>query len=49
MLREEIEVRGSVRMKEVEGAQVTITRIIQEMEQKGEIVIRGRRGEEYIG
>lgn len=49
MLREEIEATGAIRMKEVEDAQSSITRIIQEMEQKGEIVIRGRRGEEYVG
>lgn len=49
MLREEIEATGAIRMKEVEDAQSGITRIIQEMEQKGEIVIRGRRGEEYVG
>ena len=48
MLREEMEDLGPVRMKEVEDAQQNITRIIQEMETKGEIIISGRRGEEVI-
>jgi flagellar motor switch protein FliG len=39
---------GPVRKKEVEDAQQNITRIIQEMETKGEIIISGRRGEEVI-
>ncbi len=48
MLREEIEVMGAVRMKDVEDAQSIITRAIQEMEEQGELVIAGRRGEELI-
>ncbi len=48
MLREEIEVMGAVRMKDVEDAQNIITRAIQEMEEQGELVIAGRRGEELI-
>ena len=48
MLQEEIEAIGSVRMKEVEIAQQTITKIIQDMEEKGELVISGRKGEEFI-
>ena len=48
MLREEIEVLGAVRMKDVEDAQNIITRAIQEMEEQGELVIAGRRGEELI-
>jgi len=39
---------GAVRMKEVEDAQQTITRLIQEMEAKGDIIISGRKGEEFI-
>ncbi|HDM09948.1 MAG TPA: flagellar motor switch protein FliG [Desulfobacteraceae bacterium] len=49
MLREEMEVMGAVRMREVEDAQQTITKIIQDMETKGELIISGRRGEELIG
>jgi len=48
MLGEEIEAVGAVRMREVEEAQQTITRIIQDMENKGEIIISGRKGEEFI-
>ena len=48
MLREEIEVMGAVRMKDVEDAQNIITRAIQEMEEQGELIIAGRRGEELI-
>jgi len=49
MLREEMEVMGAVRMREVEDAQQTITKIIQDMETKGELIISGRRGDELIG
>ncbi|MDY6972439.1 MAG: flagellar motor switch protein FliG [Thermodesulfobacteriota bacterium] len=48
MLREDMEAMGAVRMKEVEDAQQKITRIIQDMEAKGEILIAGRRGEKLI-
>ena len=49
MLREEIEALGVVSMKEVSDSQQMITKIIQGMESKGEIIIQGRRGEEFIG
>jgi flagellar motor switch protein FliG len=49
ILKEEIEVSGAVRMKDVTDAQQKITRIIQEMERKGELIISGRGGEEFIG
>ena len=48
MLKEEMESTGPVRMKEVEEAQQTITRVIQEMEEKGEVIIAGRGGEKLI-
>jgi flagellar motor switch protein FliG len=48
MLQEEMEDLGPVRMKEVSAAQGAITNIIQEMEDKGEMIISGRRGEEII-
>jgi flagellar motor switch protein FliG len=48
MLREEIESIGAVRMRDVEEAQQTITRIIQELEAKSEIIISGRKGGDYI-
>lgn len=48
MVAEEIEMLGAVRMKDVEDAQHAITRIIQEMEDQGEVVISGRKGEQLI-
>jgi len=48
MVTEEIEMLGAVRMKDVEDAQHAITRIIQEMEDQGEVVISGRKGEQII-
>jgi flagellar motor switch protein FliG len=48
MVTEEIEMLGAVRMKDVEDAQHAITRIIQEMEDQGEVVISGRKGEQLI-
>ena len=48
MLKEEIEILGAVRMKNVEDAQYLITRTIQEMSDQGEIVIAGRGGGQLI-
>ena len=48
MLKEELEILGAVRMKDVEDAQFLITRTIQEMADQGEIVIEGRGGEQLI-
>ncbi len=48
MLKEEIEALGAVRMKEVETAQLSVTQIIQDMEAKGEIIISGRGGNEFV-
>ncbi len=49
ILKEEVEAMGSVRMSEVALAQQTVTRIIQDMEAKKEVIISGRGGEEFIG
>ncbi len=49
ILKEEMEVSGSVRMKDVTDAQQKITRIVQDMERKGELIITGRGGEEFVG
>ncbi len=49
ILKEEMEVSGAVRMKDVTDAQQKITKVIQEMERKGELIISGRGGEEFIG
>ena len=48
MLDEEIETLGAVRMKEVETAQQTINKVIQEMASNNEIIISGRGGEQFI-
>ncbi len=48
MLKEEVEAIGAVRMRDVEEAQQNITKIIQELEAKSEIVISGRKGGDYI-
>ena len=49
ILKEEMEVAGAVRIKEVTDAQQKITKIVQDMERKGELVISGRGGEEFVG
>jgi flagellar motor switch protein FliG len=49
ILKEEIDSLGAVRMKDVSDAQQNITKIIQEKESKGEVVIAGRGGDEFIG
>ena len=43
-----METMGPVRMTEIEEAQQLITKIIQDMEEKGELVISGRGGEKLI-
>jgi flagellar motor switch protein FliG len=48
MLNEEISNMGPVRMRDVSDAQQKITLIIQEMESKGELIVGGRRGEEFV-
>ena len=49
ILKEEMDVSGAVRIKDVTDAQQKITRIVQDMERKGELVISGRGGEEFVG
>lgn len=49
ILKEEMDVSGAVRMKDVTDAQQKITRVIQDMERKGDLIISGRGGEEFIG
>lgn len=48
ILKEEIESLGAVRMKDVADAQQNVTVIIQDMESKGEVIISGRGGDEFI-
>ncbi len=49
MLTEEIESMGPVRMVDVTKAQQKITQVVQEMEKKGELIILGQGGEEFVG
>lgn len=49
ILKEEMEVSGAVRIKDVTDAQQKITKVVQDMERKGELVISGRGGEEFVG
>ena len=49
ILKEEMDVSGAVRIKDVTDAQQKITKIVQDMERKGELVISGRGGEEFVG
>ncbi len=49
ILKEEIEVSGAVRIKEVTDAQQKVTKVVQDMERKGELVVSGRGGEELVG
>jgi len=49
MLTEEIESMGPVRMADVTQAQQKITQVVQEMEKKGELIIQGQGGDEFIG
>lgn len=49
ILKEEMEVSGAVRIKDVTDAQKKISKIVQDMERKGELVISGRGGEEFVG
>ncbi|MBR9984670.1 MAG: flagellar motor switch protein FliG [Desulfosarcina sp.] len=49
ILKEEMDVSGAVRIKDVTDAQQKITKIVQDMERKGELVVSGRKGEEFVG
>ena len=49
ILKEEVETMGAVRMTEVAEAQQGITKIIRDMEAKKELLIGGRKGEEFVG
>ena len=48
MLKEEIDSLGAVRMKDVSDAQQSITNIVQDKESKGEVVISGRGGDDFV-
>ncbi len=48
ILKEEMQVRGPVRVSEVEKAQQNIVKIARRLESEGKIVITGRGGEELV-
>lgn len=48
ILKEEIEIIGPIRLKEVEDAQQLVLKIIQDMEMEGELSVRRRLGEKYV-
>lgn len=48
LIREEIELMGPVKLKDVETAQTSIVALIRSLEEKGEIVISREEGDEMI-
>lgn len=48
MIKEEIEFMGPVRLADVEAAQQSIVDVVRQLEEKGELFIQGRGGEEEI-
>jgi flagellar motor switch protein FliG len=48
MLKEEIESLGAVRMKDVTDAQQKISRVVKDMESKGDLIITGSGGDEFV-
>jgi flagellar motor switch protein FliG len=48
ILKEEMEVKGPVRVSEVETAQQNIVKVARRLEEEGKIVLAGKGGEEYV-
>jgi flagellar motor switch protein FliG len=48
MLRDDLEVRGPVRLSEVEGAQKEILGVARRLSESGEIALGGKGGEQYV-
>jgi flagellar motor switch protein FliG len=48
ILKEEMEVRGPVRVSEVEKAQQNIVKVVRRLEEEGKIVLPGKGGEEIV-
>lgn len=48
MMKEEMELLGPVRIKEVEGAQQQIIAIVRQLETEGTISLKGTVGEQYV-
>jgi flagellar motor switch protein FliG len=48
MLRDDLEVRGPVKLSEVEAAQKEILNVARRLSESGEIVLGGKGGEQYV-
>jgi len=48
MLREDMDVMGAVKIKEVEGAQQQIIAIVRQLESEGTLSLKGSVGEQYV-
>jgi flagellar motor switch protein FliG len=48
MLREDMEVMGAVKIKEVEAAQQQIIAIVRQLEAEGALSLKGAVGEQYV-
>ena len=48
MLREDMEVMGAVKIKEVEAAQQQIIAIVRQLESEGALSLKGAVGEQYV-
>ena len=46
ILQEEMEMKGPVRLKEIEKAQQDVIKVIKGLEETGKIVVPGKGGEE---
>jgi flagellar motor switch protein FliG len=48
MLREDMDVLGAVKIKEVEAAQQQIIGVVRQLEAEGAIGLKGTAGEQYV-
>lgn len=48
ILKEEMEVRGAVRVSDVEKAQQNIVKVARKLEQEGKIILAGKGGEQFV-
>jgi flagellar motor switch protein FliG len=48
MLREDMEVIGAVKIKEVEAAQQQIIAVVRQLENEGALSLKGAVGEQYV-
>jgi flagellar motor switch protein FliG len=48
ILKEDMEVRGPVKVSEVEKAQQNIVKVARKLEEEGRIILAGRGGEELV-